>query len=118
MDIQELQKTHAEHAKRVADWRKWRAAYDGTDAIIAGNYFTRHERESDDNSQLPPELLRKGRMDEIFFVDLPDDAERDAIWRIHIGRRGRDADTFDIHAFVQLSEGFTGRTLVQIPMGK
>jgi hypothetical protein len=39
MDITELQKTHAEHAKRVADWRKWRAVYGGTDAIIAGKYF-------------------------------------------------------------------------------
>ena len=49
MDIQELQSTHAEHARRVADWRKWRAVYDGTDAIIAGGYFKQHERESDDN---------------------------------------------------------------------
>jgi hypothetical protein len=68
---------------------------------------------ANDISQLPPELLRKGRLDEIFFVDLPDDGERDAIWRIHISRRGRDADTFDIHAFVQLSEGFTGSEIQQ-----
>ena len=51
MDIQELQSSHAEHAKRVADWRKWRAVYDGTDAIIAGGYFKQHERESDDNDE-------------------------------------------------------------------
>jgi hypothetical protein len=49
MDITELQKTHAEHAKRVADWRKWRAVYDGIDAIFAGGYFRQHERETDDN---------------------------------------------------------------------
>ena len=46
---------------------------------------------ANDISQLPPELLRKGRTDEIFFVYLPDDRERDAIWRIHIRRCGREA---------------------------
>jgi hypothetical protein len=49
MDTHELQATDAEHAKRVADWRKWRAVYDGTNAIIAGKCFKQHERESDDN---------------------------------------------------------------------
>jgi hypothetical protein len=49
MDISKLQATPAEHARRVADWRKWRAVYDGTDAIIAGKQFKQHEREQDDN---------------------------------------------------------------------
>jgi len=94
----------------------------GTSARVFGSFLSwMQERTApvfvvataNDISQLPPELLRKGRMDEIFFVDLPDDAERDAIWRIHIGRRGRDAGTFDVHAFVQLSEGFTGSEIEQ-----
>jgi len=94
----------------------------GTSARVFGSFLSwMQERTSpvfvvataNDISQLPPELLRKGRMDEIFFVDLPDDGERDAIWRIHIGRRGRDASTFDIHSFVQLSDGFTGSEIEQ-----
>jgi SpoVK/Ycf46/Vps4 family AAA+-type ATPase len=68
---------------------------------------------ANDISQLPPEMLRKGRTDEIFFVDLPDDGERDAIWRIHIDRRGRDAAKLDVKAFVKLSEGFTGSEIEQ-----
>lgn len=47
---------------------------------------------ANDISQLPPELLRKGRFDELFFVDLPGDDERDAIWRIHTKARGRDPE--------------------------
>ena len=68
---------------------------------------------ANDISQLPPELLRKGRTDEILFVDLPDNDERDAIWRIHIDRRGRDAAKLDVKAFVQLSEGFIGSEIQQ-----
>jgi adenylate kinase family enzyme len=94
----------------------------GTSARVLGSFLSwMQERTApvfviataNDISQLPPELLRKGRLDEMFFVDLPSDEERDAIWRIHIARRGRDADMFDIHAFVQLSEGFTGSEIEQ-----
>jgi SpoVK/Ycf46/Vps4 family AAA+-type ATPase len=42
-------------------------------------------------ASLPPELLRKGRFDEIFFVDLPDDHERTAIWKIHLALRKQDS---------------------------
>jgi SpoVK/Ycf46/Vps4 family AAA+-type ATPase len=59
-------------------------------------------------SQLPPELLRKGRFDEIFFVDLPDKDERAEIFRIHIEKRGRDPDRFDLAALAEASEGFSG----------
>ena len=45
---------------------------------------------------LPPELLRKGRFDEIFFIDLPDAAEREEILRIHLRRRGREPERFDV----------------------
>lgn len=59
-------------------------------------------------SQLPPELLRKGRFDEIFFVDLPGPAEREEILRIHIARRGRQPETFDLKTLAAASIGFSG----------
>jgi hypothetical protein len=62
---------------------------------------------------LPPELLRKGRFDEIFFVDLPDAAERREILRIHVAKRRRDPATFDLDALAARSEGFSGAELEQ-----
>lgn len=59
-------------------------------------------------SQLPPELLRKGRLDEIFFVDLPNAEERRVIFEIHIKKRGRDPGTFDLDQLVEASDGFSG----------
>jgi ATP-dependent 26S proteasome regulatory subunit len=58
--------------------------------------------------QLPPELLRKGRFDEVFFVDLPDDAERREIFRMHIARRHRDPTTFDLEGLARAADGFSG----------
>jgi AAA+ superfamily predicted ATPase len=63
---------------------------------------------ANDISQLPPELLRKGRLDEIFFVDLPSEPERRAIFRIHLQKRGRDPARFDLETLARLSEGFSG----------
>jgi SpoVK/Ycf46/Vps4 family AAA+-type ATPase len=63
---------------------------------------------ANDISQLPAELLRKGRLDEIFFVDLPSDEERAEILRIHLSKRGRDPETFDLPALVSKSQGFSG----------
>jgi len=57
---------------------------------------------------LPPELLRKGRFDEIFFIDLPAMAERRDIFRIHLERRGRDPLRFQLDDLAQLSESFSG----------
>src|SRR5574337_1079019 len=51
---------------------------------------------ANDLSSLPPELLRKGRFDEIFFVDLPGDGEREAIWKIHLNLRKQDGKKFDL----------------------
>jgi len=62
---------------------------------------------------LPPELLRKGRFDEIFFIDLPSVAERAEILRIHIERRGRDPLRFDLPALAQEADGFSGAELEQ-----
>jgi SpoVK/Ycf46/Vps4 family AAA+-type ATPase len=59
-------------------------------------------------SQLPPELLRKGRFDEIFFVDLPNKADRAEIFRIHLTKRGRDASKFDLSALAEESDGYSG----------
>ena len=52
---------------------------------------------------LPPELLRKGRFDEIFFVDLPDDEERKKILEIHINKTGRNSKDFNLDELVKLS---------------
>ena len=59
-------------------------------------------------SQLPPELLRKGRFDDIFFVDLPDPSERAEIFKIHIAKRGRNPEDFDREKLADESEGFSG----------
>jgi SpoVK/Ycf46/Vps4 family AAA+-type ATPase len=53
-------------------------------------------------------LLRKGRLDEIFFVDLPSREERAEIFRIHLARRGREAAKFDLEALAGASEEFSG----------
>jgi ATP-dependent 26S proteasome regulatory subunit len=62
---------------------------------------------------LPPELLRKGRFDEIFFVDLPAAPERRDIFRIHLKRRGRDLQGFDLEALARKAEAFSGAEIEQ-----
>ena len=64
-------------------------------------------------SALPPELLRKGRFDEIFFVDLPDSADRRTIFNIHLARRKQDASRFDLDRLAAASEGFSGAEIEQ-----
>ena len=59
-------------------------------------------------AHLPPELLRKGRLDEIFFVDLPTEEERVDILKIHLKRRGRDPGNFDLALLARSCEGFSG----------
>jgi ATP-dependent 26S proteasome regulatory subunit len=68
---------------------------------------------ANDISQLPPELLRKGRFDEIFFVDLPAELERREIFAIHLDRRGRDAKGFDLDRLAANSSGFSGAEIEQ-----
>jgi len=63
---------------------------------------------------LPPELLRKGRFDEIFFVDLPNDDERREIFSVHLSLRGRDPASFDLDAMVTRSAGFSGAEIEQV----
>jgi AAA+ superfamily predicted ATPase len=64
-----------------------------------------------DVAALPPELLRRGRFDEMFFVDLPSDDERRAILALHLRRRDRDPADFALDGLVDASEGFTGAEL-------
>ncbi len=63
---------------------------------------------ANDIERLPPELMRKGRFDEIFFVDLPDAATREAIFVIHLGRHGIAAQASELAALAAASEGFAG----------
>ena len=63
---------------------------------------------ANDISALPPELLRKGRFDEIFFVDLPDAMVRRTILSIHLARRKRATETFDMDALVAATAGYSG----------
>jgi SpoVK/Ycf46/Vps4 family AAA+-type ATPase len=62
---------------------------------------------------LPPELIRKGRLDEIFFVDLPDTASRAVILAIHLRKRNHNPLDFDIPELANLSSGFSGAELEQ-----
>jgi len=89
----------------------------GTTARVFGTFLTWLSEKTapvfvvataNDVSQLPPELLRKGRLDEIFYVDLPSDEEREEIFRIHLAKRNRCADQFDLPALVAASQDFSG----------
>src|SRR3954468_7027060 len=89
----------------------------GTTARVFGTFLTWLSEKSapvfvvataNDISQLPPELLRKGRLDEIFFVDLPSEKEREDVFRIHLTKRKRDPVNFDLPALVQSSANFSG----------
>lgn len=92
----------------------------GTTSRVLGTFLTWMQEKSkpvfvlataNDISQLPPELLRKGRVDEIFFVDLPNSNARKEILQIHLSRKKRDPETFDIEKLAELSRGFTGAEL-------
>jgi ATP-dependent 26S proteasome regulatory subunit len=85
---------------------------------LFGNFLTwMQEKDSptfvvataNDITKLPPELLRKGRFDEIFYVGLPNDGEREKIFRIHIAkRRPQDLKNIHISELVEKSKGFSG----------
>ncbi len=65
-------------------------------------------------AKLPPELLRKGRFDEIFFLDLPDAPTRAEIFRIHLAARSQDPDAYDLTALAEATEGFSGAEIEQV----
>jgi len=64
-------------------------------------------------SALPPEMLRKGRFDEIFFVDLPNATTRSTLFALHLKKRARDAGMFDLQKLAAASEGFSGAEIEQ-----
>ena len=68
---------------------------------------------SNDIDSLPAELVRKGRLDEIFFVDLPDEASRQDIFAIHLRKRGQDLAHYDIARLSALSDGYSGAEIEQ-----
>ncbi len=89
----------------------------GTTARVFGSFISwMQERTApvfiiataNDVSRLPPELLRKGRWDEVWWTDLPNQTERQAIWTIKIAGQGRDPQRYDVQTLAAVSEGYTG----------
>jgi len=94
----------------------------GTSARVFGSLLTWMQEKTspvfvistaNDITKLPPELLRKGRFDEIFFVDLPRAEERREIFTIHLARRGREPLRFDLNQLALVTEGFSGAEIEQ-----
>jgi len=95
----------------------------GTTARVLSSFLTWMQEKTapvfliataNDISALPPELLRKGRFDEIFFLDLPNLNDRIEIFRIHLTKRGRQPEAFDIKLLGDLSQGFSGSEIEQV----
>ena len=63
---------------------------------------------------LPPEILRKGRFDEIFFVSLPSKIDRKEIFRIHLVNRHKDPDSFDLDSLAKNTQGLSGSEIEQV----
>jgi len=89
----------------------------GTSARVFGHFLTwMQDKKSEvfviatanNIEQLPPELLRKGRFDEIFFVDLPSKEERKTIFQIHIEKAKRNVKSFELTALAEASQTFSG----------
>jgi hypothetical protein len=94
----------------------------GTTARVFGSFLTWMQEKtapvfvvatSNDISILPPEALRKGRFDEIFFIDLPTLDERKEIFAIHLERRGRQPHGYDLNLLARHSAGFSGAEIEQ-----
>jgi hypothetical protein len=99
------------------------AAGDATMSRIVGRFLTWMQEHKEpvfvvatanNVSRLPPELLRRGRFDEIFFVDLPNYDERQAIFAIHLQKRGWNPEKFDVSALSESTDGFSGAEIEQI----
>lgn len=94
----------------------------GTTQRVLGTFLTwMAERNSpvflvataNDITALPPELVRKGRFDEIFFVDLPEAGARSAILAIHLTNRSQRLDDFDVESLADAMDGFSGAEIEQ-----
>jgi len=86
-------------ARVLGTFLRWMQDRDGQVFVVAT---------ANDVSRLPPELARRGRFDEVFFVDVPGAEARMAILRLHLSRRGQEPEAFDLARLAELSEGFTG----------
>lgn len=89
----------------------------GTSARVLGSFLSWMQEKkapvfvvatANDVAQLPAEMLRKGRWDELFFVDLPNQEERKSIWAIQIQKYGRDPRDFDLAQLAKATDGYTG----------
>lgn len=94
----------------------------GTSSRIFGSFLTWMQEKSSPVfvmatanrvERLPGEFLRKGRFDEIFFVDLPNQEERQQIFNIHLTKRRRDITRFDLEQLAKVSDGFSGAEIEQ-----
>jgi SpoVK/Ycf46/Vps4 family AAA+-type ATPase len=94
----------------------------GVSQRVLGTFLTwMQERKSscflaataNDVHRLPPEFLRKGRFDEIFFVDLPDQTTRESLFRIHLKKRGLDPQAFDLRGMAEKAVDFSGAEIEQ-----
>jgi SpoVK/Ycf46/Vps4 family AAA+-type ATPase len=94
----------------------------GTAARVFGSFITWLQEKTspvfviataNNVDELPPEMMRKGRFDEIFFVDLPSLPERKEIVSIHLKRRGREPVNFNLDLLAEKSEGMTGAEIEQ-----
>jgi AAA+ superfamily predicted ATPase len=112
--IDEIEKAFASAASRSADG--------GLSQRMFGTLLTwLQEREApvfvvataNDIEALPPELLRKGRFDETFFVDLPTPEVREQIFAVHLRKHGRDPAKFDLNALAGVSENYSGAEIEQ-----
>jgi SpoVK/Ycf46/Vps4 family AAA+-type ATPase len=95
----------------------------GTTARVFGTFLTWLQEKttpvfvvatSNNVSQLPPELLRKGRFDEIFYVDLPSKEERTEILKIHLEKRGRKPEKFNLEKIAAQTHGFSGSEIEEV----
>lgn len=68
---------------------------------------------ANDIDRLPPEMIRKGRFDEVFFVDLPNQEERESIFKIHLINRGKEITDISLQNLAHHAEGFTGAEIEQ-----
>jgi SpoVK/Ycf46/Vps4 family AAA+-type ATPase len=99
------------------------AATDATISRIVGRFLTWLQEHTapvfvvataNNVARLPPELLRRGRFDELFFVDLPNFYERKSIFEIHLKRRGWKPDMFDVDALANSTDGYSGAEIETI----
>ena len=95
----------------------------GTTSRVFGTFVTWMQEKTspvfviataNDVRALPPELLRKGRFDEIFFVDLPSQEERGEVLKIHLKKKGRDVSNIDLQKLVEAMPDFAGSEIEQV----